>query len=230
MGVIGSWSGQLASAATLTIMLALVTLPFGLGLGLAVALARNATVSWLRIMGEAFTTIFRGLPELLTLLLIYYGAQILSEGAATRLGLSVGLSLPPFAAGVIALSLVFAAYSSEAFLAAIRALDRGQSGAAKSLGMTKPQMFRFVMLPQMMRLALPALANNWLTLLKDTSLVSVISLNELLRTTSVAADSTRQPFVFYAVACALYLVMTAASGIVLRRVQKAVNSGWERLP
>ena len=135
-GVLFQWGHELALGAAMTVGLALATLPFGLALGLAAALAKDSKSAILRACGEAYTTVFRGLPELLTLLLIYYGAQILFQ----NMGLSVNIS--PFAAGLIALSLVFGAYSSEVLLAALRGVERGQIEAARSFGMNPAVVFR----------------------------------------------------------------------------------------
>ena len=211
----------------MTIGLALTTLPFGLAFALAAALAKDSNRAWLRGLGEAYTTIFRGLPELLTLLLIYYGAQILSRKLATATGLPIDLNLSPFWAGVAALSLVFGAYASEVLLAALHGVERGQIEAARSFGMSPRLAFRRVIAPQMLRMALPGLGNNWLSLLKDTSLVSVIALNDLLRMSWVAEQRTRRPFEFYAIACVLYLLMTALSTLAIARAEKVAGRGWK---
>jgi polar amino acid transport system permease protein len=210
----------------MTIGLALTTLSFGLALGLGAALAKDSRSAWLRGTGEAYTTVFRGLPELLTLLLIYYGSQILTQHLADTSGLPLAVNISPFTAGVIGLSLVFGAFSSEVLLAALRGVERGQIEAARSFGMSPGLVFRRVTAPQMIRIALPGLGNNWLVLLKDTSLVSVIALNDLLRMTSVAVERTRRPFEFYAAACALYLLMTAVSTLLIARAEKAARRGW----
>ena len=220
------WGHELALGAAMTIGLALATLPFGLALGLAAALAKDSQSAALRACGEIYTTIFRGLPELLTLLLIYYGAQILFQNLAGATGLPFTFNVSPFVAGLIALSLVFGAYSSEVLLAAMRGVERGQLEAARSFGMSPALVFRRVKAPQMLRLALPGLGNNWLVLLKDTSLVSVIALDDLLRMTSIAVQSTRQPFELYAVACGIYLAMTAASTLAIGRAERALAKGW----
>jgi polar amino acid transport system permease protein len=212
----------------MTVGLALTTLPFGLALGLGAALAKDSKGAWLRAAGEIYTTAFRGLPELLTLLLIYYGSQILSQDLADASGLPIAVNLSPFAAGVIALALVFGAYASEVLLAALRGVERGQIEAAKSFGMSPGLAFRRVTAPQMLRIALPGLGNNWLVLLKDTSLVSVIALNDLLRMTSVAVERTRKPFEFYAAACAIYLLMTAISTLAIARAERAARRGWRQ--
>jgi polar amino acid transport system permease protein len=227
-GILIEWGHELALGAGVTLTLALTTLPFGLAFGLAAALAKNSARAWQRVLGEAYTTVFRGLPELLTLLLIYYGSQILTQNLAAASGLPIEVNLSPFWAGAVALSLVFGAYSSEVLLAAIRGVDRGQVEAARSFGMSPALVFRRVVAPQMIRIALPGLGNNWLSLLKDTSLVSVIALNDLLRMAQVAVERTRQPFEFYAAACAIYLLMTAVSTLAIARAEKAAGRGWRR--
>jgi polar amino acid transport system permease protein len=227
-GLLTSWADELALGAAMTAGLALTTLPLGLALGLAAALAKDSESIWLRGAGEAYTTVFRGLPELLTLLLIYYGSQILSQNIADGLGFSATINVSPFAAGVIALALVFGAYSSEVFLAALRGVERGQIDAAQSFAMSPALVFRRVTAPQMFRIALPGLGNNWLVLLKDTSLVSVIALNDLLRMTSIAVESTRRPFEFYAAACAIYLAMTALSTLAIARAERTARRGWKQ--
>lgn len=226
---LGGWGGELAQGALLTLALAVATLPLGLGIGLAVALAKDAKSAVLRSAGEAYTTIFRGVPELLTLLLIYYGAQMLLQKLEASTGLPLNFNIPPFAAGVLALALVFGAYSSEVFLAALRGVERGQIEAARSFGMKPALAFRRITAPQMIRIALPGLGNNWLVLLKDTSLVSVIALPDLLRMTSVAVERTREPFKFYAVACAIYLAMTAVSTVLIARAERISRQGWKKI-
>ena len=226
-GLLIEWGPLILQGAAMTLGLALATLPFGLAFGLAGALAKDSKRGWLRGLGEAYTTVFRALPELLTLLLIYYGSQILSQNLAAASGLRIAVNLSPFWAGVAALSLVFGAYSSEVLLAALHGVERGQIEAARSFGMSPRLAFRRVIGPQMIRMALPGLGNNWLSLLKDTSLVSVIALNDLLRMSSVAVERTRRPFEFYAVACVIYLLMTALSTLAIARAEKAAGRGWK---
>lgn len=208
------WGDELAAGLWLTVRLALVTLPFGIVLGLAVALAKDSRSAVARLIGEAYTTVFRGLPELLTVFLVYFGAPRL-----------LGFDIGAFPAGVIALGLVFGAFSSEAFLGALRGVPAGQREAALALGMTPASVFRLVVLPQALRLALPGLTNNWLVLLKDTSLVSAVALTELMRQSNLAALATRKPFLFYGAACALYLAMSWASILVARRLEARAARG-----
>ena len=227
-GLLINWGHQLALGTAVTVALALATLPFGLVFGLTAALAKDSKFAAVRAAGEGYTTIFRGLPELLTLLLIYYGSQILTQNLSDWSGLPVTINVSPFMAGVIALSLVFGAYSSEVFLGALRGVERGQIECARSFGMNPALVFRRVTAPQMFRIALPGLGNNWLVLLKDTSLVSVIALDDLLRVTSVAVESTRKPFEFYAAACAIYLAMTAISTLAIAWMERHARYGWRQ--
>jgi len=216
------WGDELAAGAWLTIRLALATLPFGLALGLGVALMRDSGRPALRIPSNVFTTVFRGLPELLTLLLVYFGGQML----LARLFGEVEVSA--FIAGLVALGLVFAAYASEVFLGALRGIGRGQYEAGRALGLRPPAIFRLIILPQLIRLALPGLANLWLVLLKETSLVSVIALNDLLRQTSVAVRATKEPFLFYFVACMIYLAMSAVSSVGIAGIERWAARGMRR--
>jgi polar amino acid transport system permease protein len=216
------WGDELAAGAWLTLRLALATLPFGLVLGLAVALMRDSGRSVLRIPSNVFTTVFRGLPELLTLLLVYFGGQMLLARIFGEMEVSA------FIAGLVALGLVFAAYASEVFLGALRAVGRGQYEAGQALGLRPPAVFRLIILPQLIRLALPGLANLWLVLLKETSLVSVIALNDLLRQTSVAVRATKEPFLFYLVACLIYLAMSAVSSVGIAGIERWSARGMRR--
>ena len=216
------WGDELAAGAWLTIRLALATLPFGLVLGLALALMRDSGRTALRVPSNVFTTVFRGLPELLTLLLVYFGGQMLLARIFGEVEVSA------FIAGLVALGLVFAAYASEVFLGALRGVGRGQYEAGQALGLRSPTVFRLVILPQLVRLALPGLANLWLVLLKETSLVSVIALNDLLRETSVAVRATKEPFLFYFVACLIYLAMSAVSSVGIAGIERWSARGMRR--
>lgn len=222
------WGDELAQGAWVTVRLALATLPFGLVLGLVIALAKNSGEPSLVLAGNVFTTIFRGLPELLTLFLVYYGLQMLYQGAAARVGFTQ-VELSPFVAGVLALGFVFAAFASEAFLGAFRAISRGQYEAGHALGLTRWNLFRLIILPQLIRLTLPALSNLWLVLLKETSLVSVIAYDELLRKTNIAVGVTKEPLFFYSIACLIYLVLAIISSRGLAVIDARVRRGEDRV-
>jgi polar amino acid transport system permease protein len=223
------WGDDIVKGALVTIELALATLPVGLAIGLAAALAKNSSSAILRAAGNVYTTVFRGLPELLTLFIVYYGGQMLLTKLAGMMVEGATVEVNQFAAGVTALGLVLGAFSSEVFYAAIRAVPRGQTEAANALGLAKWQAFRLVVFPQLWRVALPGLSNNWLVLLKDTSLVSVIAITDLMRQTSIAVGVTKQPFFFYLVACLIYLVFSMLSSAVFSRAEARASRGLKRI-
>ncbi|WP_182084853.1 ABC transporter permease subunit [Aureimonas sp. ME7] len=218
------WGDELARGLFVTASLALATLPFGFVLGLGLALAKRGEDRALRLSADIYTTIFRGLPELLTLFLVYYGGQNLLNTATAAAGLAPW-TLSNFLSGMIALGLVFAAYSSEVFLSAFRAIPSGQWEAGRALGLSRARIQLLVIFPQLLRISLPGLSNVWLNLLKDTALVSVIGLADILRETGVAARVTREPFLFFGLACVLYLLLTIVSAVVLRRIEVWTQRG-----
>jgi len=222
------WGDEFLRGAGLTLVLALCTLPAGLAIGLAVALAKDSRNLVLRGIGNVYTTIFRALPELLTILIIYYGGQILARRIAVALGFSGNIEINGFVAGLISLGLVFGAFSSEVLLGALRAIPKGQREGAYALGLGRYRSFRHVVFPQLVRIALPGLGNNWLALLKETSLVSVIAFSELMRVTNIAVGVTKQPFFFYLVCCLLYLAMAIASSFVLDWLEVRSRRGLAR--
>ncbi|WGD30562.1 ABC transporter permease [Ancylobacter sp. WKF20] len=223
------WGDEILAGALVTIELAVVTLPIGIAIGLGVALAKDSPNWLLRAAGNLFTTVFRGLPELLTLFIVYYGGQMLLTRIAGYFVEGAHVEVNQFVAGVAALGLVLGAFSSEVLLAAIRAVPRGQKEAAAALGLSKFRVFRLVTFPQLWRVALPGLSNNWMVLLKDTSLVSVIAITDLMRQTAIAVGVTKQPFFFYLVACLIYLVFSGLSSVVFTRLEARASRGFKRV-
>lgn len=217
------WSDDIAYGAFITISLALATLPIGLLIGFFVALAKQSEEPSLRLAGNVYTTIFRGLPELLTLFVVFYGGQI-AIGQIVRL-ISPGtvVEVNSFVAGMIALGVVFSSYCSEVFLSAFRAIPIGQYEGGYAIGLSKMQTMRLVVLPQLIRIALPGLANLWLNLLKDTALVSVIGLSDILRQAGIAARVTKEAFLFYGLACLVYLVLAMISSIGIHAIERSVR-------
>jgi polar amino acid transport system permease protein len=174
------WLDDIAFGVLVTAGLAAATLPFGLAIGFFVALAKQSDEPSLRLAGNIYTTIFRGLPELLTLFLVYFGAQILLQNAIRLLQPDATIAVNSFVSGIVALGVVFSSYASEVFLSAFRAIPRGQYEGGHSIGLSGAQTMRLVILPQLIRIALPGLANQWMVLLKDTALVSAIGLGDIL--------------------------------------------------
>ena len=220
------WAPLLLRGAIVTIALALASVPLGFGAGLLVALVRRSGSRLLRAGGEAYTTFFRGIPDLLALFIVYFGLQALIDRLSTALGLADKLEVSAFVAGVIALSVVASAYSSEVWLAAMNAVPQGQIEAARSLGLARRHVFALVTLPQLVRVALPGLGNIWTILLKDTSLISTLAVMDLLRAASEAAKNTRDPLLFYSAAAAAYLVMSIASTVGQAVLERRFARGY----
>ncbi|WP_426247224.1 ABC transporter permease [Pseudomonas sp. TWR3-1-1] len=219
----GGWGSALLAGSLVTIALALSCLPIGLPLGLVVAVAARSKNRWMRAWATTFSTVFRGLPELLTLLIIYYGCQIAAQKILALMGYDTQFTINTFVAAMIAFSLVFAAFSSEIWLGAFKTIPKGQFEAASALGLSPFTTFRKVVLPQLARIALPGLSNNWLSLLKDTSLVSTIALVDLMRQTNLAVSVTKEPMLFYSVACFIYLFFSAISGRLFAFLERHFN-------
>lgn len=222
------WGDELAGGLAVTVGLAVTTLPFGLLLGFAIALAKNSRNRLVAGLGNLYTTVFRGIPELLTLLIVYYGGEMLLRRILDVVAPDAQIGISSFGAGVVALAVVFAAFASEVFLAALRAVPRGQVEASRSLGLSGGLTLRLVVFPQLWRVALPGLGNLWLVLLKDTSLVSVIALADLLRMTNIAVGATKQPFLFYLVACLIYLALAGLSSFGVATLEARAARGEAR--
>ena len=212
----GGWGAALLLASGVTLSLSILGFLLGAVFG---ALAAGARLSSRRIpawLAQAYGTVFRGVPDLLTIYLLYYGGSI----ALTQLGKFFGaggfLGLPAFATGVLAIGIISGAYQAEVYRGAYHAVDRGQFDAGKALGLSPFQSLRLVIVPQLMRHALPGLGNVWQLVLKDSALISVIGLVELMRQAQIGAGSTREPFVFYIAAAALYFVIAAVTASVFR--------------
>jgi len=217
----------LAAGVLMTIQLALSALCLGLVLGLLGALAKTSPNRALQWIGVTYSTLVRGIPELLWVLLIYFGT-ISSMRAIGHLFGIPNLSLSAFAAGVIALGLCFGAYATEVLRGAILAIPKGHREAGLALGMSRSRIFIKLVMPQMWRIALPGLGNLFMILMKDTALVSVIGLEEVMRHAQIAITTTKQPFTFYMVAAFLYLGMTAVSMIGLAWLEKRASIGLVR--
>ncbi|MCZ8182026.1 MAG: ABC transporter permease [Beijerinckiaceae bacterium] len=222
------WGDELLAGALVTISIALATLPFGLALGLAIAVAKRSRSWTLRTFATLYTTIFRGVPELLTLYIIYFGVQVLAQRLWSAVGLSGNFDMSPFLAGMVALGVVLAAFSAEVWLGALNAIQKGQREAAAALGLTKWQAFRLVVFPQLIRVALPGLGNNWMVLLKETSLVSVITLQDTMFIATRANVATKEPFLFFGAAALIYLFFSVISTWGFDRLEGRANRGYAR--
>lgn len=221
------WGDDLAFGALITFQLALVSLAVGLVIGLLTAggkISKHAPVRWL---ADGYTNLIRGVPEFLVILVVFFGLDQLMTGIAGALGFRIeGVS--KFWAGVAGLSIIFGAYASEVFRGAYLAVPFGQIEAGMACGMSPMRVFFRIRLPQMWRYALPGLGNLWMVLLKDTSLVSVIALDELLRMAKIAGETTRDPFLFYMAAAIIYLILTIISDVGRMRLEARASRGERR--
>lgn len=213
---------QLIEGAEMTLLVSAVSLVFGILVGFLGAGAKLSRWRALRLLADAYTTVIRGIPELIIILLLYFGGTV----TLTRLA-GHYVEVNGFGAGVFALSIVFGAYATEVFRGAVLAIPRGQTEAARALGMRRAALFWTVLLPQLWRFALPGVGNLWLVLLKDSALISVVGLEELLRKTAITAGATRQPFTFYFAAALIYLGFTVVSSVALNWAERRAARGLQ---
>ena len=225
--VLLGFGAQLAAGTLVTAGLAVASLAGGLLLGIAGAAARMSRRRLPRAAAHAYTTAVRGVPELLVVLIVYFGASSVIGRVAGLFGATGYFEPSPFIAGVVALSLTFGAYATEVLRGAFLAVPRRQTEAAYAIGLNRRQTFRHVLLPQVWRTALPGLGNLFLVLLKDTSLVSVVGLDELMRKSAIAVSYTREPFTFYFAAALIYLAMTACSMAAIQALERRAARGLE---
>lgn len=198
----------LAKGAALTMKFAVASMVLGLIVGLLVALVRIGSNRLLSAIAQGYVSLMRGTPLLVQMFVVYYGLP------------DIGISLDPTAAGIFTLTLNAGAYLSESMRGAILGIGRGQWAASHSLGLTHVQTLRHVICPQALRLAVPSLGNSLISLIKDTSLVSVITVTELLRSTQEVIASTFQPLPLYLAAAAIYWVLST----LLARLQGRIET------
>ncbi|CAF26176.1 ABC transporter permease [Bartonella quintana] len=225
----GGWGMVIVLSAGMTLSLALCCGILGFPLGLLSALMIRSDIKIVKAIATLFSSVFRGLPELLTLFLVYYGLQKIIQTVLDYFNIEIIFSINAFIAGVLALSMVLAAFSCEVWLGAFNIFDKGQYEAAKALGFSRSTTFFRIVFPQLIRNALPGLSNNWLTLLKDTSLVSTISLVDLMQQTNLAVAATNEPMLFYLVACLLYLLFSGFFSAILHYLEICTQSGYQKV-
>jgi His/Glu/Gln/Arg/opine family amino acid ABC transporter permease subunit len=212
----------------LTVLVGVASMALATLLGIVGAWAKVTQLRAVNWAAGVYTTVVRGVPELVLILLVYYGVPTLIQDAATGLGHDIRVNLNPFVSGVLTIGFIYGAFSTEVFRGAYLAVPAGQMEAARACGMTRPMAARRILLPQMWRYAIPGLGNVWMVLIKATALISVIELQELMRAAQVAAQATRLPFTFYAAASGLYLLLTIASMLLQQRLEAWANRGVQR--
>jgi histidine transport system permease protein len=164
-------------------------------------------------IATAYTTLIRAVPDLVLMLLIFYSLQIWLNDATDYFNLN-DINLDPFTAGVITLGFIYGAYFTETFRGAFMAVPKGQMEAARAFGMKPLHAFRRILFPQMMRYALPGLANNWQVILKSTALVSLIGLTDVVKASQNAGEGTFRTFFFTSIAGLIYLFLSSVSKLV----------------
>ncbi len=218
--------GLLVVAALVTLAVTAASLAIGAVIGAAIAAAKLSGSRPLRWLGDAYTTVLRGAPELLIIYFVYFGGSqaLTALGGLFRLDGFIGL--PPFFAGAVAVGAISGAYQAEVYRGATLAVSKGEVEAARAIGMPPFLRFRRILAPQILRFSLPGLGNVWQLSLKDSTLISVTGLAELMRTSQIAAGSTKQYFLFYIAAGALYLVLTTVSDRVFGAAEKRVGRSF----
>ena len=219
---------SILQGALLTIAVSLGALAVSVLLGLLGAGAKLSGRAALVGMATVYTTIIRGIPELVLMLLVFYGGSIGINTLLEMSGTGATLEINPFTAGVLTLGFIYGAYMTETFRGAILAIPRGQFEAAAAFGMGPVQIFLRITAPQMVRYALPGFTNNWLVLIKATALVSLIGLQEMTYLAKQASAATRSPFAFFLFTAALFLLYTWASLVVLRKLHTRYSLGTKR--
>ncbi len=213
----------------MTVGVSLAALLVSVVLGLAGAAAKLSGRPALVALATVYTTLIRGIPELVLMLLIFYGGSIGLNHLMESLGSETVIDINPFVAGVLTIGFIYGAFMTETFRGAMLAIPKGQAEAAWAFGMSRSQTFIRITAPQMVRYALPGFTNNWLVLIKATALVSLIGLQEMTYLAKQASAATRSPFVFFLFTAALFLIYTTVSLIALKKLNARFSLGTQRV-
>ncbi len=213
------WGDELFYATLMTIAVSITAMLIGFLFALIFTPLKLSKHKPLNLIGNLYTTVIRGVPELLVIYLFFFGGSGAIMFVASMFGYNDYIEINAFITGAFAIGIISGAYSTEVFRGAIQSIDKGQFEASKVLGIKKHIQFYKVILPQMLRLAIPNLSNVWQITLKDTSLISVTGLVEIMRQSYIAAGSTRDPLFFYSFAAVLYLLLTYFSMKLLNRLE-----------
>ncbi|UDL94096.1 ABC transporter permease subunit [Lichenihabitans sp. PAMC28606] len=222
------WGGFLLLGASVTVAVTLASLAIGAVLGSGVAAAKLSQSLALRLVGDVYTTVFRGVPELLIIYLFYFGGSSVLSAIGRLFGHEGFVGVPTFLAGALAVGIISGSYQAEVFRGAFQAVSRGEIEAARAVGMNGLLRFRRIIAPQVFRFALPGLGNVWQLSLKDSALISVTGLAELMRNSQVGAGSTHDYFGFYVAGGALYLLMTAVSNRIFDAAEVRTGKSFRR--
>ncbi len=222
------WGNALLNGALITIAVALCGFGFGVVIGIFGAWAKIAGNAALRRLAEIYTTVLRGIPDLLVIYLFYFGGSSVLSGIFHLFGATGFVGLPGFLAGAMAVGVTSGAQQTEVFRGAFRAVAKGEIEAARACGMPRLLTFRRIIAPLALRHALPGLGNVWQVVLKESSLISITGVADLLRQSQVGADSSGRPFDFFVAAGAIYLAISTVSGVTLRAAERRATRGLRR--
>tara|TARA_B100000579_G_C22608813_1_gene746244 strand:+ start:63 stop:755 length:693 start_codon:yes stop_codon:yes gene_type:complete len=217
------WGDELLRATFMTVMVALAAFFFGFFISIFIVPLKLSNKKFLNFIGNTYTTIFRGVPELLVIYLLFFGGSSAVMFVAKMFGYKEFIEINAFLTGSISIGLISGAYTTEVLRGAIKSINIGQFDGAKSLGLKKSTYYFFVIAPQVLRLSLPNLSNVWQLTLKDTALISVTGLVEIMRQSYIASGATRNPLLFYCFAAFLYLILTTISLKYFNKLEKKYN-------
>ena len=220
------WGDELFFATLMTIAVSITAMIIGFLFALIFTPLKLSKKKYLNLISNSYTTVIRGVPELLVIYLFFFGGSGAIMYVASIFGYNDYIEINAFLTGSISIGIISGAYSTEVFRGAIQSIDKGQFEAAKVLGISKFAQFYKIILPQMLRLAIPNLSNVWQITLKDTSLISVTGLVEIMRQSYIAAGSTRDPLFFYSFAAVLYLLLTYFSMKIINRLEVKYSKGY----
>lgn len=215
---------SILQGAVLTLQLAGSALLVSIVLGLIGALFKSAHSKLLVWLAELYSTVVRGVPDLVWMFLLFFGVQMMINDFCGRMSWE-SPNIDPFVAGVLTLGFIFGAYMTETFRGAMMAVPKGQMEAGMAYGMTPLRVFFRITVPQMVRFALPSFSNNWLVLVKSTALVSVIGLNDVMYRADAAKSTTQEPFTVYLIVGLLFLAITGVSNLLLGKLEKRYSLG-----
>ena len=220
------WGDELFIATLMTLAVSITAILIGFLFALIFTPLKLSKNKFLNLIANCYTTVVRGVPELLVIYLFFFGGSGAVMFVASIFGYNDYIEINAFITGSFAIGIISGAYSTEVFRGAIQSIDKGQFEASKVLGLKKPIHFFKVIMPQMLRLAIPNLSNVWQITLKDTSLISVTGLVEIMRQSYIAAGSTRDPLFFYSFAAVLYLLLTFLSMKFINRLEIKYSKGY----
>tara|TARA_Y100000590_G_scaffold269605_1_gene302732 strand:+ start:897 stop:1601 length:705 start_codon:yes stop_codon:yes gene_type:complete len=220
------WGDELLIALLMTIAVSICSMGLGVFIAIFAAWAKLTYSRILNFIASFYTTVIRGIPELLVIYLIFFGGSAAVMKVAKVFGYNGYIELNAFTISVIAIGVISATYSTEVLRAAFLSINKGQVEAAKSLGLSKFQIFYKILTPQILRHAIPGLGNVWQVTLKDTSLISVTGLVEIMRQTRIASNVEHSPLTFLITAAFLYLFLTTFSGKFFNLIEKKSRKGF----